>query len=186
MLDIGAASRHWWAFALRGVAAILFGILAFVWPGLTLAALVLLWGAYALVDGILALVSAVRTHDDHRWGLVLEGVVGIGAGIATFAWPGLTALVLVYIIAAWALLTGAGELIAAFRLRRVIENEWVLVLTGIASVLFGIILFVAPGAGALALIWLIAAYAILFGILLVALSLRLRDRGQRAPAVAGT
>ena len=174
---------HWWAFALRGVAAIIFGILAFAWPGVTLAVLVLLWGAYALVDGILALVSAFRTGHDHRWALLIEGVVGIGAGVATFLWPGLTALVLVYIIAFWALITGVLEIMAAFRLRKVIENEWWLVLSGALSVVFGIVLFAAPGAGALALVWVIGAYAVLFGIVLLALGFRLRTmrQGSRAP-----
>src|SRR5438874_4883383 len=91
-MEIELSSRHWWAFALRGMAAILFGILAFAWPGITLTVLVLLWGAYALVDGVLALISAFRTDNDHRWGLLLEGIVGIGAGIVTFVLPGLTAL----------------------------------------------------------------------------------------------
>jgi len=177
------SSRHWWAFALRGVAAILFGVLAFVWPGMTLAVLVLLWGAYALVDGVLALISAFRTNNDHRWGLLLEGLVGIGAGLVTFVWPGLTALVLLYIIAAWALITGVLELIAAFRLRRAIRDEWWLVLGGVASLLFGVVLLAAPAAGALALVWLIAAYAIVFGVLMVALALRLHGMGQRRQAV---
>ena len=179
MLNVMNAADHWWAFALRGVAAVIFGILAFVWPGVTLAVLVLFWGAYALVDGILTLLAAFRTGQDHRWALVIEGVVGIGAGIVTFLWPGLTALVLVYIIAVWALITGVLEVIAAIRLRHVIENEWWLVLSGILSLIFGIALVIAPGAGALALIWLIAAYAIIFGVLLLGLALRLRGVSQR-------
>jgi uncharacterized membrane protein HdeD (DUF308 family) len=182
-MEMEVSSRHWWAFALRGVAAILFGVLAFVWPGMTLAVLVLLWGAYALVDGVLALISAFRTNNDHRWGLLLEGLVGIGAGLVTFVWPGLTALVLLYIIAAWALITGVLELIAAFRLRRAIRDEWWLVLGGVASLLFGVVLLAAPAAGALALVWLIAAYAIVFGVLMVALALRLHGMGQRRQAV---
>ena len=185
-MEIEVSSRHWWAFALRGIAAILFGILAFAWPGITLAVLVLLWGAYALVDGVLAVISAFRTDNDHRWGLLLEGVVGIAAGIVTFALPGLTALVLVYIIAAWALITGVLELVAAFRLRRAIRDEWWLVLGGIASVVFGVVLLAAPGAGALALIWLIAVYAIVFGVLMLALALRLHGMGQRRQAVSAT
>src|SRR5947209_5567609 len=179
MLSVMNAADHWWAFALRGVAAVIFGILAFVWPGVTLAVLVLFWGAYALVDGILTLVGAFRTGQDHRWVLMIEGVVGIAAGIVTFIWPGLTALVLVYIIAVWALITGVLEVIAAIRLRHVIENEWWLVLSGILSLIFGIALVIAPGAGALALIWLIAAYAIIFGVLLLGLALRLRGVSQR-------
>jgi uncharacterized membrane protein HdeD (DUF308 family) len=126
----------------------------------------------------------LRTDHDHRWGLLLEGVVGIGAGIVTFVWPGLTALVLLYIIAVWALLTGVLELVAAVRLRKVIQNEWWLALSGIASVLFGLVLLAAPGAGAVAVVWLIAAYAIVFGILNLALALRLHGMGQRRHAVS--
>jgi uncharacterized membrane protein HdeD (DUF308 family) len=181
---VETAARHWWAFALRGVVAILFGVLAFAWPGVTLTVLVLFWGAFALVDGVLALVAAFRTDHDHRWGLLLEGVVGIGAGIVTFVWPGLTALVLLYIIAVWALLTGVLELVAAVRLRKVIQNEWWLALSGIASVLFGLVLLAAPGAGAVAVVWLIAAYAIVFGVLNLALALRLHGMGQRRHAVS--
>jgi uncharacterized membrane protein HdeD (DUF308 family) len=184
MIEIEMASRHWWAFALRGVAAVLFGVLAFVWPGVTLVVLVLLWGAYALLDGVLALVAAFRTEHDHRWWLVFEGIVGIGAGIVTFLYPALTALVLLYIIAAWALLTGVLELVAAVRLRKVIENELWLVLSGIASVLFGIVLLVAPGAGAVAVVWIIAAYSIVFGVLMLALALRLHGMAQRRQAIS--
>jgi uncharacterized membrane protein HdeD (DUF308 family) len=184
MLGVMNAADHWWAFALRGVAAVIFGILAFVWPGVTLAVLVLLWGAYALVDGILALVAAFRTGQDHRWWLIVEGVVGIAAGVVTSVWPGLTALVLIYIIAVWALITGVLEILAAIRLRRVVENEWWMALGGLASLIFGVILLIAPGAGALALIWLIAAYAIIFGVLLLALAIRLRGLSQRARVTA--
>jgi uncharacterized membrane protein HdeD (DUF308 family) len=183
-IGVETAARHWWAFALRGVVAILFGVLAFAWPGVTLTVLVLFWGAFALVDGVLALVAAFRTDHDHRWGLLLEGVVGIGAGIVTFVWPGLTALVLLYIIAVWALLTGVLELVAAVRLRKLIQNEWWLALSGIASVLFGVVLLAAPGAGAVAVVWLIAAYAIVFGVLNLALALRLHGMGQRRHAVS--
>lgn len=175
---MSAAIDHWWAFALRGAAAVIFGILAFAWPGVTLAVLVLFWGAYALVDGILALVSAFRTGHDHRWALLIEGIVGIGAGVITFAYPGLTALVLVYIIAFWALITGLLEIVAAFRLRKVIDNEWWLGLSGALSLVFGVVLVAAPGAGALALVWVIGAYAMLFGIVLLALAFRLRSMGQ--------
>ena len=129
-------ARHWWVIALRGLAAVLFGVLAFVWPGMTLAVLVVLFGAYALVDGILAIVVAVRGGTDHRLFMGLEGVVGVLAGLATFVFPGLTALVLLYIIAFWAVLTGVLEVVAAVRLRRAITNEWGLIIGGILSVLF--------------------------------------------------
>jgi uncharacterized membrane protein HdeD (DUF308 family) len=183
VLDIESSARHWWAFALRGVAAVIFGVLAFVWPFLTLSVLVLLWGAFALIDGILALIAAFRVKHDHRWALLIEGIVGIGAGIVTFAYPQLTALVLLYIIAIWALITGVLEIVAAVRLRKVIDNEWWLILTGIVSVLFGIVLLAAPSAGALAVVWLIGAYAIVFGVLMIALSLRLHGMSQRRHAV---
>jgi uncharacterized membrane protein HdeD (DUF308 family) len=185
MVDNSHLARHWWALALRGAAAVIFGVLAFIWPGLTLAILVVFWGAYALVDGVLDVVASFRTNHDHRWALLIEGVVGIAAGVAAFAWPGLTALVLVYIIAAWGVVTGVFEVIAAIRLRQVIRNEWLLVLSGIVSILFGIVLFVAPGAGALALVWLIAAFAIVDGILLLVLSFRLRGLGHEQPAPFG-
>jgi uncharacterized membrane protein HdeD (DUF308 family) len=183
-IAVETAARHWWVFAVRGVVAILFGILAFAWPLITLAVLVLLWGAFALVDGILALVAAIRTDNDHRWGLLFEGIVGIGAGIVTFAWPEITALVLLYIIAVWALLTGILELVAAVRLRRVINNEWWLVLSGIASVLFALVLLAMPTAGAVAVVWLIAIYAIVFGVLMLGLALRLHGMSQRRQAIS--
>jgi uncharacterized membrane protein HdeD (DUF308 family) len=184
-VDTSRLADHWWALALRGAAAVIFGLLAFVWPGLTLAILVLFWGAYALIDGVLDLFASFTTNHDHRWALLIEGVVGIAAGVATFVWPGLTALVLVYIIAAWGVVTGVFEVIAAIRLRQVIRNEWLLVLSGILSVLFGIALFVAPGAGALALVWLIAAFAIVDGVVLLLLSFRLRGLGRDEPSAFG-
>lgn len=174
-------SRNWWAIALRGVFAIIFGILAFIWPGVTLTVLVLFFGAYALVDGLFAIVAALMNRAGERRGWVLlEGLVGIGAGVLTFVWPDVTALFLLYLIAAWGIITGALEILAAIELRREITNEWMLILGGIASVVFGILLILFPGAGALSLIWLIAAYAIVFGVLLVGLSLRLRSWGRRA------
>jgi uncharacterized membrane protein HdeD (DUF308 family) len=174
-------ARHWWVIALRGLAAVLFGVLAFVWPGMTLAVLVLLFGAYALVDGILAIVVAARGGADHRLVMGLEGVVGVLAGLAAFVLPGLTALVLLYIIAFWAILTGVLEVVAAVRLRRTITNEWGLIIGGVLSVLFGIVLIVAPGAGALAVVLLIGAYAVLFGVTLLMLSWRLRSHELRLP-----
>src|SRR5438128_5176037 len=141
-------ARYWWVIGLRGLAAVLFGILAFVWPGMTLAVLVLLFGAYALVDGILTLLAGFRGDAQHRIAMVIEGVVSILAGLAAFVWPGLTALVLLYIIAFWAIVTGVLEIFAAVRLRRAISNEFGLIIGGILSVLFGIVLLVSPGVGA--------------------------------------
>jgi uncharacterized membrane protein HdeD (DUF308 family) len=186
MTLVDELARHWWVIALRGLAAVLFGVLAFVWPGMTLAVLVLLFGAYALVDGILAIVVAARGGTDHRLFMGLEGVVGVLAGSATLVFPGLTALVLLYIIAFWAVLTGVLEVVAAVRLRRVITNEWGLIIGGVLSVLFGIVLIASPGVGALAVVFVIAAYAVLFGVSLLMLSWRLRSHAQQLPADAQT
>jgi uncharacterized membrane protein HdeD (DUF308 family) len=163
--------------ALRGVAAILFGILALAMPGITLLALLLLFGSYAIIEGILTIVAAVRGRAGHGpwWLLLIEGLVSVAAGIATFALPGLTALVLVYIIGAWAVVTGALEVAAAVRLRKEIRNEWWLILSGVLSIVFGALIMFAPGAGALALVLWIGAYSIVFGALLLALGFRLRS-----------
>jgi uncharacterized membrane protein HdeD (DUF308 family) len=162
----------WWALALRGLAAILLGIAAFVWPGLTLVALVFLFGAYLLVDGVLALVAGGMTRS---WLLIIEGVASVIAGILTFVWPSITAVVLLVLVAVWAIITGALEVYAAIRLRRLIRNEWLLILGGAASIIFGVLLVVNPRAGLLALTWLVGAYALLFGVILVALAFRLRS-----------
>lgn len=172
-------TRFWWVVALRGVLAILFGILALVWPVLTLQILVLFFGAYALVDGVIDVFMAIahRAGHDRWWALLLEGLVGIGAGILVLAFPGLAGLVLLYVIAIWAILTGILEIVAAVRLREEIENEWLLILSGIASLVLGILILIYPTAGAITIAWLIGAYAILFGIVLLSLGLLLRKRG---------
>ena len=187
MLD--ALTQRWWVVALRGVAAVIFGILALVWPGITLGALVLLFGAYALVDGVCALWTAATggpAASGRRPWLVLEGVAGVAAGIVTFVWPGITALALLAVIAAWALVTGVLEIVAAIRLRREIEGEWLMVLSGVLSVVFGILLFINPAAGALAVTWLIGAYAIVFGAVLLGLAMRLYRLRQREHQPQGT
>ena len=169
-------TRYWWAVVLRGVAAVLFGLMALIWPGITVIVLVALFGAYALVDGIIGLGTAVfggRERGRRGW-LVVEGIAGVLAGIFTFAWPGITALVLLWLIAAWALVTGVLEIVAAVRLRREIRGEWLLALSGALSVLFGILLVVWPAAGALSVVFVIGIYAIVFGVALVGLGLRLR------------
>ena len=173
---VAVLARNWWLLAIRGVAAILFGIGAFLWPGLTIAVLVILFGAYALVDGIFAVIAgfSARKEQDRWWMMVVVGVAGIVTGILTFMWPDITALVLLYFIAAWAIVTGVFEIAAAIRLRAEMEGEWMLILAGIASLIFGVLLVIMPGAGALAVVWLIGSYALLFGILLLVLAFRLR------------
>lgn len=167
---------RWWLLALRGVASILLGIAAFVWPGITLFVLVILFGAYLLVDGVLAVVAGAMGRS---WLLVLEGAAGVIVGILTLVWPGITAVVLLFLTAAWAIVTGVAELVAAYRLRRMVRNEWLLILLGVASIIFGILLVIRPDAGLLTLVYLIGAYCLLFGVLLVALALRLRSIRMR-------
>ena len=176
---------HWWALALRGLFAILFAILTFAFPGLTLRVLVILFGAYAFVDGVVAIISAIRAAHGHgRWGAFLvEGIVGIIAGLVAFFMPLLTLAVLVYLVAAWAVVTGVLEIMAAVRLRRYVTGEWLLVLAGIASVIFGVLVFIAPIAGAIVIALWLGAYALIFGIVLIALAFRLRSL-QTAPVGA--
>ena len=185
--DADLLARNWWAVVLRGVAGIIFGIVALVLPAATIAALVRLFGANALVDGIFNIVAAVTGRTGERpWGtLLLAGLVGIGAGLATFFLPGLTALTLLYVIAAWAIVIGVLEIAAAVRLRRVITNEWWLGLGGALSIVFGVLIMLAPGAGALAMVLWIGAFAVVYGIALVVLGLRLRGRrtGSRRETV---
>ena len=179
IVDADSLSHNWWAVVLRGVLGLLFGIITFFAPGLSLAALVTVYGAYALVDGVFAIVSAVRRRGTERWGmLLLEGIAGIAAGLVTLVWPGITAIALLYLIAAWSLFTGVMEVAAAVRLRKVITGEWMLGLSGVLSIVFGILLVLFPGAGALAVVLWIGAYAIVFGALLIGLGLRLRSWGQ--------
>ena len=181
---LGDLGRNWGWVALRGVVAVLFGIFAFVWPGKTLAAVVLVFGAFALADGILSLIAAFKVRDQGKpfWSLVIVGLLGIAAGAATFFWPGMTALVLVTFIGAWALVMGIFEIVAAIRLRKEIEGEWLMGLSGLLSVLFGLFVLFQPGAGALALIWVIGGYALFFGCLLIVLAFKLKGHGGRAAA----
>ena len=166
-----AAHRDWWSLALRGLFAILFGVMVFVWPGITLLSLVLLWGIYAVLEGIAAIMIGLHGR---WWWMAIVGVLGVIAGIIAFVWPHITALLLLYLIAAAAVIRGISEIIAAIELRKAIEGEWLLILAGLLSVAFGILLFVHPGAGALAVLWIIGVYAIAFGIIEIAASLRLR------------
>jgi uncharacterized membrane protein HdeD (DUF308 family) len=168
---------NWWLLALRGLVAVLFGVLALVWPGVTLITLVWLFGAFALVNGLLSLILAAKAPKGYpRLGsLILGGLLGILAGLLTFVMPGITALGLVILIAAWAIVTGIMELVAAIRLRKIINNEWLLILAGLLSVAFGVLLILMPAAGALALIWWIGIWALIFGILLMVLAFRMRN-----------
>jgi uncharacterized membrane protein HdeD (DUF308 family) len=169
---------NWWLLLLRGLAAVAFGVLAFVWPGLTLITLIWLWGAYALSDGVIAISAAFNASGGDagpRWWLGLSGVVSILAGAVAFWYTGMTTLVLLMFIAAWAVIIGATQIWSAIALRRVLQHEWLLILNGVLSIAFGVILMVQPGAGALAVAWMIAWYAIFFGVLYIALAFRLRQ-----------
>lgn len=187
-LMLHALAKNWWLLLLRGIAAIVFGILAFIWPGLTLVTLVLFYGAFALVDGILAIAAAISGGSPvPRWWLAVVGIAGVAAGILTFMWPGITALVLLVFIAVWAIVLGVMEIYGAIKLRKEIDNEWLLILGGLLSVVFGVVLLVRPGAGALALIWVIGAYAIAFGIIYIAFAFKLKKhQGAHAAAPAKT
>jgi uncharacterized membrane protein HdeD (DUF308 family) len=169
----------WWALALRGLVAVLFGLAALFWPGLVLAVLIILFGAYALVDGVFALIAAFRSSGRgmRRPLLLIEGVIGILFGLLALFWPALTALALLYIIAFWAIFTGIARLVMAFMLRREIENEWSIALSGMLSVILGIVLILLPGAGLLAYTWLIGLLALALGIALIVYAFRVR--GQR-------
>jgi uncharacterized membrane protein HdeD (DUF308 family) len=182
-MNITWIARHWWALVLRGIAGVIFGIIVFVSPAISLAALVILFGAYALADGVFSLVAAARQHGtaDHWWALLLEGITGVAAGIVTLVWPGLTVLALLYLVAAWALVTGVLEIGAAVRLRKVMEHEWLLALSGVLSVALGIGLFVFPGPGLLALVLWTGAYAFVSGIVLIVLGVRLQSWTRSGP-----
>jgi uncharacterized membrane protein HdeD (DUF308 family) len=172
MLDMLA--RNWRMVLIRGIAAVLFGILAIAWPDLTIRVLVALFGAYALVDGVFAIVSAFQGEDRDRLWHIAQGVLGILVGIIAWVWPDLTAFSLLLFIGAWALVTGVMQIIAAIRLRNQIDNEWLLIIGGVLSVLFGFLCVATPRNSAIALIWVIGIYAIVFGIILITLSFRLR------------
>jgi len=179
-------TSSWWALVLRGLVAIAFGVLAFVWPQITLTALVFLWGAYALVDGAFAIAAGVKSHGENKrwWVLLLEGILGVAAGLVAFLVPAITALVLLILIAAWAMVTGAFEIAAAIQLRKYIKGEWLLALAGVASVLFALALLFNPAAGALAVVWLIGAYSIVFGVLLIVLGVRLHSLVRSADGMS--
>jgi uncharacterized membrane protein HdeD (DUF308 family) len=172
--------RNWWHFAVRGVLAIVFGVFALIWPDSTMLALVLLFGAFALADGFFAVATgiAARGYFERWWAILLEGITGIVIAVLTFFWPNITALVLLYVIAAWAVTTGIFEILAAIEFRHVLSGEWAMILAGLLSVVFGVLLFVFPGAGALSVVWLIGMYAIAAGIMEIIFAFRLRGLGH--------
>jgi uncharacterized membrane protein HdeD (DUF308 family) len=172
-------ARNWWLILLRGVLAIIFGVLTFVWPGITLFTLVIMYGVFALMDGVLAIVAAIRGGlPAPRWWLALVGIFGIAAGVLTIGYPQITALVLLLFIAGWAIATGVMQIYGAIKMRHEIEGEWLLIASGALSVIFGLMLAAWPGAGALAMVLVIGSFAILYGILLIGFSLRLRRHAE--------
>jgi uncharacterized membrane protein HdeD (DUF308 family) len=167
---------RWWTLIVRGIAAVGFGVFALIAPRTSLLAIVFVFGAYALLDGVVHLLSAWRnTHEGERGWLIFEGVVSIAAGVVAFAWTELTALLLLMLIGAWAILTGIAKIAAAFRLRRQLDGEWLLATSGALSIMLGVILLVAPGAGTVVLLWIIGVFAIMFGLALIGLGARLRS-----------
>ncbi len=175
-----AMAGNWWLVVLRGVAAIILGIIAFAMPGEALLTLILFWGAFAMVDGVLAIIAAVKGGNPMpRWWLAIVGIAGITAGALTFLIPGLAALVLLTFIAVWAIVLGVMEIIGAIKLRKEIQGEWLLILNGAISVLFGLVLLWRPVTGALALIYIIGFYAIVLGVIYVIFGLKMR---KHAPA----
>jgi uncharacterized membrane protein HdeD (DUF308 family) len=170
-------ARNWWLVEIRGVSAIAFGILAFLWPNLTLVVLITLFAAFVLIDGIALLVSVARGESatrGHRWSVALMGILGVGVGIATIILPGITALALLYLAAFWAITLGISQVVVALRLRREIAGELWLVIGGLVTALFGVFLLVFPGAGLLSLVWIVGAWAIIFGFTNLILAWRLR------------
>jgi uncharacterized membrane protein HdeD (DUF308 family) len=176
-------TRNWWIVLLRGIAGVLFGLAALVWPGITLMALVLLFGTYAFVDGAFAIGSAFakRARSDRWWLLLVEGILGIGAGLVAWFMPNITALAMVYLVAAWAITTGAFEIAAAVRLRKEIRGEWLLALAGVLSIGMGLVVAFSPAIGALALVWTIGIYALIFGVVFIVLAMRLRRLAHGEP-----
>lgn len=173
---VAKLTRNWWLLALSGVAAVIFGILALVWPGSALLALVLVFGAFALADGILMLISGIQAR---WWTLAVAGVVGMAAGVVTFLWPGITGHVLLYLIAAWAILTGLLGIVAAVEIGRLVGDEWLMIIDGILSVVLGVLLIIFPRPGAVGLVWAIGIYAIISGILTIGFAFRVHGWAKK-------
>ena len=174
MLEV--LTRYWWAFIARGVLAIALGVMVFAWPAISVAALIIVFGIYAFADGVFLVVKAIggwKARED-RWLLLFEGLLGIGIGVITFFAPGVTAIVLLFYIAAWSLATGILEIVGAIRFRKEIQGEVLWIFSGIVSILLAVFLMIFPGAGIVSLVWLLGVYAIVFGVLLIALGIRIR------------
>jgi len=177
-------AQHWWLTLLRGIAAVVFGVLALFWPGITALSLVLLWGVYTFADGIFSLGAAIMgsggATTGQRWWLAITGVLGILAGLVAFFAPVLTGGILLIFIAIWAIAIGVMAIIGAIQLRKEMDGEWLLILSGIIAIVFGVLMFLQPVAGALAVVWMIATFAIIFGIDLIWLSFKLKGYNDRA------
>jgi uncharacterized membrane protein HdeD (DUF308 family) len=186
LTDLSAALRKaWWLVMLRGAVAALFGIAVIAWPALALTSLLLLFAVFCLADGVVGISTVIAGRSEHRWLQLLWALVSVGAGLATLLVPGITALALLFYIAAWAIASGVLQIVAAVQLRREIEGEWLLLLNGVVTVVLGIVLFARPGAGALAIATLLGIFAVVSGAALLALGWRAR-RFQRAVSAAAT
>jgi uncharacterized membrane protein HdeD (DUF308 family) len=177
-------SRSWWTLVLRGVLSIAFGVAAYSWPALTVATLVFLFGLYALVDGFVMILHAISAWEERPWLLMIQGLVGIGIGVLTYEAPGVTALALVLYIAARSLIGGSLDIVAAVSLRKEMKGEWWLATAGLVSILFAIVLIAAPVAGMIAVVWIISIYAVIFGVLMIALGFKLRGFVRRVTVTA--
>ncbi len=177
---VATLTRNWWMWLIRGIAAIIFGVLAWIWPAATWVTIAILFGAYAFVDGIFAIYATIRAAETHErwWPFLVEGIVGLLIAAITWYDVRITLLALYFTIAAWAFITGILEIVAAIQLRKHISNEIWLILGGLASIAFGVLMVWFPLAGMLAVIWLIAAYAIVFGFIMIGFALRLRSHAQ--------
>ncbi|WP_327090092.1 HdeD family acid-resistance protein [Nonomuraea sp. NBC_01738] len=167
-------ARTWWLVLIRGICAIIFGILALFWPGITVYVLVIFFAAYAIVGGSFSLFAAFGHNVQSRAWLIISGIIGILAGIVAFVWPGITAVALLYIIAIWAIFTGIAEIVAGIAVRKQIDNEWIIIVAGVISVIFGFLLLIWPASGMLALTWLLGIFALIYGIAMIVLSFRVK------------
>ncbi|ADD43491.1 HdeD family acid-resistance protein [Stackebrandtia nassauensis] len=177
-------ARSWGLLVFRGVVGVLFGVMALFWPGLTVFTLVILWGAFAIVDGVAGIAMGVAGQAGDRWIHIFFGVFSLLAGVVAFAWPAMTALVLLIFIAVWAIITGVTYLVTAWRVRHEVTGEWLLALTGVASIALGVVLLLQPTAGALGMVMFIGVLAIIWGAFTVVLGFRMRSLAKHPPAEA--